>query len=604
MLKSISCGDLRPEHDGQSVTLAGWVHRRRDHGGVVFIDLRDSSGLVQVVFHPEAAPAATETAQRFRAEWVVQVEGTVRRRPEGTENAELASGGVEVVATETVVLNESKTPPFDVSQDTQGQVDELLRLGYRYLDLRSASMHDNMVLRHRVVWFMRRFLDDRGFVEIETPILTRSTPEGARDFLVPSRLQAGAFYALPQSPQQLKQLLMVAGFERYFQIARCFRDEDLRGDRQFEHTQLDIEMSFVDEDDVLGLIEELYTAIVDEVVSGRHILRPFPRLAYDDVMARYGTDKPDLRFGLELADLSEVAAASDVRILRGAVEAGGIVKGFAAPGCASYSRKEIDGLIAFAKSRGAQGLVTIGIDAGAPSLGGLGTEHVRSGIASALKLDEVRALAERTGAGPGDLMLIVAGGATVVNTALSQLRNEMGERLGLADPKLIAFAFVTDFPLFEWDEEAAAWGPSHHLFTSPWEEHWDLIETDPAAVRARHYDLVANGMELASGSIRIHDRQKQERVMRFLGYTDEQMEERFGQLLGALEYGAPPHGGIAPGIDRLMTLLTDHAESIRDVIAFPKTQAGTDPLFGTPAPVQESQLEELHIAIVPEDDAT
>ena len=604
MLKSISCGDLRPEHDGQSVTLAGWVHRRRDHGGVVFIDLRDSSGLVQVVFHPEAAPAATETAQRFRAEWVVQVEGTVRRRPEGTENAELASGGVEVVATETVVLNESKTPPFDVSQDTQGQVDELLRLGYRYLDLRSASMHDNMVLRHRVVWFMRRFLDERGFVEIETPILTRSTPEGARDFLVPSRLQAGTFYALPQSPQQLKQLLMVAGFERYFQIARCFRDEDLRGDRQFEHTQLDIEMSFVDEDDVLGLIEELYTAIVDEVVSGRHILRPFPRLAYDDVMARYGTDKPDLRFGLELADLSEVAAASDVRILRGAVEAGGIVKGFAAPGCAAYSRKEIDGLIAFAKSRGAQGLVTIGIDASAPSLDALTTEHVRSGIASALKLDEVRALAQRTGAGPGDLMLIVAGGATVVNTALSQLRNEMGERLGLADPKLVAFAFVTDFPLFEWDEEAAAWGPSHHLFTSPWEEHWDLIETDPAAVRARHYDLVANGMELASGSIRIHDRQKQERVMRFLGYTDEQMEERFGQLLGALEYGAPPHGGIAPGIDRLMTLLTDHAESIRDVIAFPKTQAGTDPLFGTPAPVQESQLEELHIAVVPEDEAT
>ncbi|MCH7608460.1 MAG: aspartate--tRNA ligase [Chloroflexi bacterium] len=604
MLKSISCGDLRPEHDGRTVTLAGWVHRRRDHGGVVFIDLRDSSGLVQVVFHPEAAPAATETAQRFRAEWVVQVEGTVRRRPEGTENAELASGGVEVVATETVVLNESKTPPFDVSQDTQGQVDELLRLGYRYLDLRSRSMHDNMVLRHRVVWFMRRFLDDRGFVEIETPILTRSTPEGARDFLVPSRLQAGAFYALPQSPQQLKQLLMVAGFERYFQIARCFRDEDLRGDRQFEHTQLDIEMSFVDEDDVLGLIEELYTAIVDEVVSGRHILRPFPRLAYDDVMARYGTDKPDLRFGLELADLSEVAAASDVRILRGAVEAGGIVKGFAAPGCAGYSRKQIDGLIAFAKSRGAQGLVTIGIDAGAPSLEGLGTEHVRSGIASALKLDEVRALAQRTGAGPGDLMLIVAGGATVVNTALSQLRNEMGERLGLADPTLIAFAFVTDFPLFEWDEEAAAWEPSHHLFTSPWEEHWDLIETDPAAVRARHYDLVANGMELASGSIRIHDRQKQERVMRFLGYTDAQMEERFGQLLGALEYGAPPHGGIAPGIDRLMTLLTDHAESIRDVIAFPKTQAGTDPLFGTPAPVQESQLEELHIAVVPEDDAT
>ncbi len=599
MLKSISCGDLRPEHDGQSVTPAGWVHRRRDHGGVVFIDLRDSSGLVQVVFHPEAAPEATETAQHFRAEWVVQVEGTVRKRPEGTENEELATGGVEVVAARSEVLNESKTPPFDVSQDTQGQVDELLRLGYRYLDLRSASMHDNLVLRHRVVQFMRRFLDDRGFVEIETPILTRSTPEGARDFLVPSRLQSGTFYALPQSPQQLKQLLMVAGFERYFQIARCFRDEDLRGDRQFEHTQLDIEMSFVDEDDVLGLIEELYTAIVDEVATGRRILRPFPRLAYDDVMARYGTDKPDLRFGLELADLSDLAAASEVRILRGATEAGGIVKGFAAPGCAAYSRKEIDDLIAFAKSRGAPGLVTIGIDGDAPSLEGLAAEHVRSGIASALKLDEVRALAERTGAGPGDLMLIVAGAATVVNTALSALRHEMGQRLDLADPALVAFAFVTDFPLFEWDEEAAAWSPSHHLFTSPREDHWDLIETDPAAVRARHYDLVANGMELASGSIRIHDRGRQERVMRFLGYTDEQMEERFGQLLGALEYGAPPHGGIAPGIDRLMTLLTDHAESIRDVIAFPKTQAGTDPLFGTPAPVARSQLDELHIAVVP-----
>ena len=607
MLKSFSCGDLRPEHDGQSVTLAGWVHRRRDHGGVVFIDLRDSTGLVQVVFRPEgpeAAPAATETAQRFRAEWVVRIEGTVRRRPEGTENTELATGAIEVVAAVSEVLNESKTPPFDVSKETQGQVDELLRLRYRYLDLRSKSMHDNIVLRHRVIQHMRRFLDDRGFIEIETPILTKSTPEGARDFLVPSRLQAGTFYALPQSPQQLKQLLMVAGFERYFQIARCFRDEDLRGDRQFEHTQLDIEMSFVDEDDVCGLIEELYTAIVEEVATGRHVLKPFPRLAYDDVMARYGTDKPDLRFGLELADLSDLAAASEVRILRGATEAGGIVKGFAAPGCAGYSRKEIDGLIAFAKGRGAQGLVTIGIDAAAPSLSALATEHVRSPIASALGLDEVRALAERTGAGPGDLMLIVAGPSTVVNTALAALRNEMGERLGLADPTLIALAFVTDFPLFEWDEEAAAWSPSHHLFTSPHEDHWDLLETDPAAVRARHYDLVANGMELASGSIRIHDRARQERVMRFLGYTEEQMEERFGQLLGALEYGAPPHGGIAPGIDRLLTLLTDHAESIRDVIAFPKTQAGTDPLFGTPAPVQASQLKELHVAIIPEDDAT
>ena len=604
MLKSISCGDLRVEHDGRDVTIAGWVHRRRDHGGVVFVDLRDSTGLVQVVFHPDSAPDATETAQRFRSEWVVQVEGHVRRRPEGTENPQMDTGGIEVAATAATVLNESKTPPFDPSQTTQGQVDELLRLEYRYLDLRSEEMHDNIVLRHRVVHFIREFLIARRFVEIETPILIKSSPEGARDFLVPSRLQPGSFYALPQSPQQLKQLLMVAGFERYFQIARCFRDEDLRGDRQFEHTQLDLEMSFVDEDDVLGLIEELYVAMMAEVATDRRILTPFPRIAYDEAMARYGTDKPDLRFGLELADLTDIAAASDVQVLKGAVESGGVVKGFAAPGYAGYSRREIDGLIAFAQTRGARGLVTIGIGEEAPSLAALTAEHVRSGIARALSLDDVRALAERTGAGPGDLMLIVAGPAAVVNTALSQLRNEMGARLGLADPSLVAFAFVTDFPLFEWDEEGDAWTPAHHLFTSPRADQWDLIESDPAAVRARHYDLVANGMELASGSIRIHDRASQERIMRFLGYSAEQMEERFGQLLGALEYGAPPHGGIAPGIDRLVTLLTDHAESIRDVIAFPKTQMGTDPLFGTPAPVPDAQLDELHIAIVPEADTT
>ena len=602
MLKSIACGDLRREHDGRDVTLAGWVHRRRDHGGVVFIDLRDSSGLVQVVFHPETAPDATEKAQAFRNEWVVQIEGRLRRRPEGTENPQMATGDVEVVAVKTRVLNESKTPPFDVSQPTQGHVDELLRLEYRYLDLRSQTMHDNIVLRHRVVQFMRRFLDARGFVEIETPILIKSTPEGARDFLVPSRLQPGSFYALPQSPQQLKQLLMVAGFERYFQIARCFRDEDLRGDRQFEHTQLDLEMSFVDEDDVLDLIEELYSTLVEEVATNRRFLKPFPRIPYDEAVARYGTDKPDLRFGLELADLTDIAAASDVHVLRGAAEARGIVKGFAAPGCAGYSRRDIDGLISFARSRGAPGLVTIGIGKDAPSLASLGEEHVRSDIARSLSLDDVRAFAERTGAGPGDLMLIVAGPAAVVNTSLSLLRNEMGERLALADPSLVAFAFVTDFPLFEWDEELNAWSPAHHLFTSPREEHWDLLDTDPSAVRARHYDLVANGMELASGSIRIHDRASQERVMRFLGYSDEQMEERFGQLLGALEYGAPPHGGIAPGIDRLVTLLTDHAESIRDVIAFPKTQAGTDPLFHTPAPVSEAQLNELHIAVITDDE--
>ncbi len=597
MQKTISCGSLRLEDDGQEVVLAGWVHRRRDHGGLVFIDLRDAGGIAQVVFHPEDSAEAHSVAETLRSEWVVSVTGIVRKRPAGSENPNIPTGGVEVLARAAQVLNESKTPPFDLTQD--GQADELLRLRYRYLDLRTASMHDNIVLRHRVVAYIRRFLDERGFVEIETPILIKATPEGARDFLVPSRLQPGSFYALPQSPQQLKQLLMVAGFERYFQIARCFRDEDLRGDRQFEHTQLDLEMSFVDEEDVLELIEELYARLVAEVTPERRVLAPFPRLCYDDVMERYGTDKPDLRFGLELADLTDLARASGAQALRSPAEVGGIVKGFAAPGCAGYSRRQTDELTAFAQTRGARGLLPIAIDGAAESLDALTMEHVRSPVARFLTPDDVRGFAERTGAAPGDLILIAAGDAPTVNIALSQLRNEMGRRLDLADPNLLAFAFITDFPLFERDAEQEAWLPSHHLFTAPLEEHWPLLESDPGAVRARHYDLVANGMELASGSIRIHNRERQERVMRFLGYTAEQMEERFGQLLGALEYGAPPHGGIAPGIDRLVMLLAGRAESIRDVIAFPKTQTGVDPLFQTPAPVSSAQLDELGIAIAP-----
>ena len=595
MLKSISCGDLRKSHVDSKVTLAGWVHRRRDHGGLIFIDLRDSKGIVQVVFNPEAVPEAHSIAGSLRSEWVVLVEGDVRQRPAGSENPNIPTGEIEVYATKAEVLNQSKTPPFEIAED--GQVDELLRMQYRYLDLRTAHMHDNIVLRHRVVQYIRDFLDARDFLEIETPILIKSTPEGARDFLVPSRLHPGSFYALPQSPQQLKQLLMVSGFERYFQIARCFRDEDLRGDRQYEHTQLDLEMSFVDENDVTSLIEELYTDITLKVARNRRTMGPFPRLRYDDVMERYGTDKPDIRFKMELADLTDVAGQSESQLLRDAVQAGGIAKAFAAPGCVSYSRREIDDLIAFVQTRGAKGLLTIALSEEAASLDDMTIDQVRSPLARFLTIEQVREMAGRTGANPGDLILMVAGPVRTTNTALSQLREEMGRRLGLVDPTVLAFAFITDFPLFEWDDETEGWAPAHHLFTSPWQEHWDLLDSDPGSMRARHYDLVCNGSELASGSIRIHNREKQERIMRFLGYTDEQLEERFGQLLGALEFGAPPHGGIAPGIDRLVTLLSDHAESIRDVIAFPKTQSGVDPLFNTPAPVSSQQLEELHLRI-------
>ncbi|MSQ22326.1 MAG: aspartate--tRNA ligase [Dehalococcoidia bacterium] len=598
MLKTIACGELRSNHVGKTVTLAGWVHKRRDHGGLIFIDLRDSQGLVQVVFNPERSPAAHQVAENFRSEWVVLVEGEVALRPVGTQNPHMPTGEVEVYASRAEVLNQSKTPPFDISED--GQVDELLRMQWRYLDLRTARMHDNLVLRHRVVKYMRDFLDDRGFIEIETPILIKSTPEGARDYLVPSRIYPGSFYALPQSPQQLKQLLMVAGYERYFQIARCFRDEDLRGDRQPEHTQLDLEMSFVNEEDILSLIEELFTDIVEKVASNRKLVKPFARLRYDDVMARYGTDKPDLRFGLELADLTEVAKATESHVLHQAVDGGGIVKGFAAPGCGGYSRRQVDELTAFAQTRGARGLITISLAGEGTSLDGLTMEQVRSTIARFLTLEQVKQIARRTKAKPGDLILIVAGPAKVANTALSQLRNEMGQRLKLTDPTLMVFAFVTDFPLFAWSEETKAWEPEHHLFTAPAEDHWPLLETDPGKMRARHYDLVCNGMELASGSIRNYNREKQERIMRFLGYTPEQIDERFGQLLGALEYGAPPHGGIAPGIDRFLYLLSDHADSIRDVIAFPKTQNAVDALFHAPAPVTPEQLKELHIRVVEE----
>ncbi|MBE9502079.1 MAG: aspartate--tRNA ligase [Chloroflexi bacterium] len=586
MLKTYSCGELTKNNVGQKVTLAGWVHRRRDHGGLVFIDLRDREGLVQVVFNPDVSEGGHKVATKLRHEYVVKVTGEVAKRPPGTENPKLATGEVEVIAEEVEILNPSKTPPFDVSEDVE--VDENLRLKYRYLDLRRGRMRDNIILRHRVIKFIRDFLDAKGFIEIETPILIKSTPEGARDYLVPSRLHPGRFYALPQSPQQLKQLLMVAGFEKYFQIARCFRDEDLRADRQPEFTQLDLEMSFIDEEDILSLMEELFIALVENVKPSMRVMTPFPRLSYLDAMERYGIDKPDLRFGVEIRDLSDIAAQSDFAVFRTALEDGGKVKGICAPGCAHYSRRQLEELAEFVQARGAQGLVTLPL---APE-----KEQAKSVAARFLTREQTGEMAARFEAKEGDLLLIVAGKASVVEGALSALRLEVARRLELADPNLLVFCFILDYPLLEWSEEEGRWEPMHHPFTAPKDEDIPLLDTAPERVHAKHYDLVCNGCELSSGSIRIHKRELQEKVFRLLGYGKEEVTQRFGHLLEAFEYGAPPHGGIAPGIDRVVMILAGE-ETIRDVIPFPKNQSAMDMMFDAPSPVSEEQLRELHLRL-------
>ncbi|MBI4313032.1 MAG: aspartate--tRNA ligase [Chloroflexi bacterium] len=596
MLKTIPCGDVRATHAGQSVTLAGWVHRRRDHGGLIFIDLRDSRGLVQVVFNPELAPEAHRIAQSFRGEWVVQVEGVVRLRPTGTANPNLPTGETEVYATRASVLNQAKTPPFDVTQDAA--VDEALRLRYRYLDLRRPQMARNIRLRHRIVKFIRDFLDERDFVEVETPILTKSTPEGARDYLVPSRLYAGNFYALPQSPQQLKQLLMVAGFDKYFQIARCFRDEATRADRQPEFTQLDLEMAFIDREDVLQIMEDLYSGMARAIAPDKRIPGRFPRLAYDDAMERYGSDKPDLRFGLELCDFTPILQQTGFQVFRGVIASGGAVKAIAAPGMAGVSRREADDLVNIAKGFGAGGLVTLGLAKEAPSIDALTAEHVRSSAGRALSLDEVKAMAKAAQAKPGDLLLLAAGKRDLVNNVLGRLRTHLGEKLGLADPNELAFCFILDFPMLEWNDEDKKWDAVHHPFTSPLDEHWDILESNPGAVKAKAYDLACNGSEIAGGSIRIHRGDLQARMFKQLGLSPETVQAQFGHLIEAFEYGAPPHGGFAGGIERLAVLFSEGATSIRDVMAFPKTQEAQDLLFGAPSPVTPAQLKELHIKVV------
>jgi len=575
--------------------VAGWVNRRRDHGGLIFIDLRDRSGLLQVVFNPQVTAEAHRIATEIRPEYVVRITGEVARRPPGTENPGIPTGEIELIAREVEILNASRPMPFPMSDESG--IDESVRLKYRYLDLRRPQMQQNMMLRHQVIKFIRDFLDVRGFIEIETPILLKSTGEGARDYLVPSRLYPGKFYALPQSPQQLKQLLMVSGFEKYYQIARCFRDEDQRADRQPEFTQLDLEMSFVDEEDILDLMEELFTSLMAELKPEIRIVKPFPRLSYHEVIERFGTDKPDLRFGLELADVSDIVAGSEFGVFRTAIAEGGVVKGFSAPGCADYSRKQQAELVEFARARGAKGLVTMAIEGGqGGSPADLTLENVRSAVTRFFTIEQVREMVKRLHAGPGDLLLFAADKAEAVNTVLSQLRLEMADRLGLADPNLMVFAFIQDYPLMKRNEESHRWDSMHHPFTAPHDEDIPLLDTDPGRVRSRHYDFVCNGYELSSGSIRIHDSRIQEKIFGLLGYSGEEVRERFGHLLEALEFGAPPHGGIAPGIDRLVMLLAGE-ENIREVIAFPKTKSATDLMTNAPDAVSEDQLRELHLML-------
>jgi len=570
------------------------VARRRDHGGVIFVDLRDRSGVAQVVFNPAVSPKAYEIADQLRSEWVIQVSGTVLRRPTGSDNSNMPTGDVEVMVQNVEILNSSLTPPFYITDDVEA--DEGLRLKYRYLDLRRPVMQRNLILRHRVVKYIRDFLDARGFVEIETPILINSTPEGARDFLVPSRMQKGSFYALPQSPQQMKQLLMVAGVEKYFQIARCFRDEDLRSDRQPEFTQLDLEMSFVEEEDILSLAEELYTGMIEAVTPEKKLAKPFSRMTYKEAMARYGSDKPDLRFALEMTDITDLAGETEFRVFLSTIEQGGIIKGFVVPELAQNSGSDMRRLDETARGFGAAGLSHIRLQ-GTGSLNQLSEDKILLSPGIRMPLEWSRRVAGQMGANPGDLILLMAGQPRQVNGWLDAMRLYMGETLGLADPDALAFAFVTNFPLFEWDQNQTRWDSSHHPFTAPADGAEQLLETnDLGSIDSKAYDLVCNGSELASGSIRIHRRELQEKIFKILGYTQEQVEERFGHLLEAFQYGAPPHGGIAPGIDRLVAILTG-SESIRDVIAFPKTQSGSDLLFGAPSEVDPGQLRELSIRL-------
>jgi len=576
-----NCNDLGAENLGQEVTLMGWVLRRRDHGGVIFIDLRDRWGITQIVFNPEVNKDVHAKAHQLRNEWVLAIKGQVERRPDDMENSKLKTGAIEILVSELRILNTSETPPFPLDEDTE--VSDNIRLQYRYLDLRRPEVAGNLILRHQALQNVRNYLNDNNFLEIETPMLTRSTPEGARDYLVPSRVNSGKFFALPQSPQLFKQILMMSGMDRYYQIVKCFRDEDLRADRQPEFTQIDMELSFVDEEEIISIVEGMISSVFKATIDVDLTL-PIKRMSYDEAMNRFGTDRPDTRFGFELVDLTELLDGCGFKVFNTIIEKGGAVKAINAKGCAHFSRKDLDDLTEYASRFGARGMAWIKIK----------EDEWQSPITKFFSDEEIKSMGEALDAEPGDLILFGADKLSTVHQVLAELRLELARRLELIEEGTYDFLWITDFPMFEYDDEAKRYTAVHHPFTAPFEDQLDLLESDPGAVKSRAYDLVLNGNEIGGGSIRIHTPAVQEKVFKALGIDEEEAQEKFGFLLKALTFGAPPHGGIAFGVDRLIMLLTG-AASIREVIAFPKTQKATCLLTEAPAPVQRKQLTELHL---------